>query len=95
MNLVEAYKSLTEEAKRQAIKSVLAGCKASEVTASKQYVASLLRGCRKAPCSLALARVVSAHFTGYIGISVTPDEVLACFDDAKAANDDEQAARAA
>lgn len=76
MKLSEAYQSLTEEAKKQALRQIHALCNSEGVRVSEAYLGSVVRGCREHPCSAQMARIISAHFTGYIGINVSVQDVL-------------------
>lgn len=76
-----AYQSLTELARRQAIKTISAMLKAEGVgrrrgrdEVSPGYVRQVLCGIRQAPCSEDISRVISAYFVG-LGIAVLPEEV--------------------
>lgn len=76
MKLSDAYQSLTAESKKQVVADIYALCKSRNIRASESYISGVVRGCREFPCSVDLARLISGHFMGQIGIVVTVDDVL-------------------
>lgn len=77
MKLLDAYNSLTETAKNEAV----VGCKALLEAQGKQvsieYLKQVNLAIRVNPCSDEVAKVISGYYRGQIGINVSKDDVLA------------------
>lgn len=76
MRVEEAYKNLTKEAKRQAIKDLVALARERNERSGELYIKQVLQGIRPHRCSPQLARLISGYFRGQIGIDVAPEEVV-------------------
>lgn len=76
MKIYDAYKSLTDAGKRQAVRKVCAFLRDEGNPVSDEYIKQVMLGLRKTACSEPVARAVSAYFRGYCQIDVGPEEVL-------------------
>jgi hypothetical protein len=75
MHVTDAYKCLTEAARRESLRTISAMCMAEGEAVSQDYIRQVLTGLRSHPCSERVARIISGYFRGYRGIDVAPDEV--------------------
>jgi hypothetical protein len=77
MNIRDAYQNLTAEAQDKARTAIAAQLEAAGSAQNPEYIKQVLLGIRHSPCGEEVARVISGYFRGYIGIDVSPEEVMA------------------
>lgn len=76
MKIYDAYESLTDAGKRNAIQTVCAALRANGEPISDEYIKQVMLGLRATPCGESVARAISAHFVGYCQMQVSPQEVV-------------------
>lgn len=68
---------MTDEARARMISEVLALAAERSIRCSLTYLDQVLLGLRDAPCGDDLAVLIAGYVCGFVGISMSPDDVRA------------------
>ncbi|WP_293371494.1 hypothetical protein [Nevskia sp.] len=78
MHVTDAYKALTEQGKRRALRGIAALLTAEKLNTNQDEVRAIVTGGTVLArlSNSDVARTISGYFRGQIGMDVGPDEVL-------------------